>query len=193
MSLVLRFRAVAFAVGLIGVMGLVSTARATLLVVRSLAEMVADADQIVVVTGVTETSRWDRHGRIVSDMHLRVTDVVKGKLRVGEPILVTRLGGTIGDLGMSVAGEAYVAPNQRAVLFLDNVGTQGAMRVADMSLGMFPIVNDHGVTMVQPSGVGLALVVENEQGALQPSGPPVRSPVPLADFLALLRELAGGR
>lgn len=193
MSFAFRFRGVAFAIGLMCLLGLPSGAQATLLVVRSLAALVADADHIVVVTGISETSRWDRHKRIVSDMRLRVGDVVKGKLHAGETIVVTRLGGAVGDLGMTVAGEAQVAPRQRAVLFLDEVGNQGAMRVTDMSLGMFPIVTDQGVLTVLPSGAGLALVVEDDQGALQPSAGPVQDPVALADFLALLRDLAGGR
>lgn len=166
------------------------TAHATLLVVRSLAELVADSDHIVVITGVSETSRRDRFGRIVSDMQLLVNDVAKGSLRRGQAIVVTRLGGSIGDLAMTVAGEAHVTTGERAVLFLDNVGSNGAMRVSSMALGQFPIVSQHGVDTVLPSGAGLSLVIEGEDGALSPTAGPLQSPLPLREFLSVVSSLA---
>ena len=174
------------------VTALAPVAHATLLVARSLTDQVSAADHIVVVTGISETSRWDRFGRIVSDMRLHVTDVIKGPLNRGDDVSVMRLGGSIGDLGMTVAGEAIVAPGERAILFLDDVDDQGTMRVSNMSLGQYPVTLRHGVPTVLPSGAGLALVVQTPGGALVPTVSPLPAPISLAEFLSVLRELAAG-
>lgn len=167
-------------------------ARATLLLAQSLEEMVVHADHVVVVTGLGETSRWDRYGRIVSDMRLRVADTAKGPFRRGQEITVTRLGGDVDDVGMTVAGEARVAVGGRAVLFLDVVDAD-TMRVSNMSLGLFPVVTQQGVPSVLPSGAGLELVVHGDDGALAPSAAPLQGPMPLSDFLTVVRELAANR
>jgi hypothetical protein len=167
-------------------------AHATLLLAQSLEEMVSQADHVVVVAGLGETSRWDRYGRIVSDMRLRVADTAKGPFRRGQEITVTRLGGDIDDVGMTVAGEARIAVGERAVLFLDVVDAD-TMRVSNMSLGLFPVVTQQGVASVLPSGTGLELVVHGDHGALAPSVAPLQGPMPLSDFLAVVRELAASR
>lgn len=171
---------------------LVPQAHATLLLAQSLEEMVDSADHVVVVAGLGETSRWDRYGRIVSDMRLRVADTAKGPFRHGQEITVTRLGGDIDDVGMTVAGEARIAIGERAVLFLDVVDAN-TMRVSNMSLGLFPVVTQQGVPSVLPSGAGLELVVRGHDGALAASAPPLQGPMPLSDFLAVVRELAASR
>lgn len=171
---------------------LVPQARATLLLAQSLEEMVDEADHVVVVAGLGETSRWDRYGRIVSDMRLRVADTAKGPFRRGQEITVTRLGGDMDDVGMTVAGEARVAVGERAVLFLDAVDAD-TMRVTNMSLGLFPVVTQQGVLSVLPSGAGLELVVRGRDGALAPTVAPLQGPTPLSDFLAVVRELAASR
>jgi hypothetical protein len=157
----------------------------------SLRELVAQADRVAVVRAVHEEARWQR-GRIVTDVTLRVETPMMGA-REGEEIVVRRLGGAIGDVGMRVEGEPAFTIGERSVVFARNV--RGVLRPVGMSQGVLPIALEAGRPMVLPGGAGLSLVQRTPSARFVPAPAALAHPRPLDDVLDEIRAAveAGGR
>lgn len=153
-------------------------ASATLSEALSLEELVLESTHVVAVTALRETSRRDERQRIVSDVELRVDEVMKGPARVGQTLTVLRLGGAIGDLGMHVEGEARFRPGARYLVFLRSLRDGRTLRPVGMSQGVMPLEAHAQGLMVLPGGGGLALV-QRAGGALVPAPPALLHPEPL--------------
>lgn len=128
--------------------------------------LVARADDAVVVTAVRSESRWDSRGRIVTDITLRIEDSMKGGAVTGDEVVMVVFGGSIGDLGMTIAGEPHMALGDRAVVFATR-SSQGWLRPVGMAQGVLPIVERDGRSFVEPGGVGLSLVQRGHDGVLR--------------------------
>jgi hypothetical protein len=119
----------------------VADARASVAILMSLDELVTASTQIVVATAVDRYSVWEdmpSGRRIVTYTRLSVSQVVTGG--ASQEVWVRTLGGAVGKIGQSVAGEAQIATGSRALFFLVKSGP--ALVVTGMAQGHFPIVVD---------------------------------------------------
>lgn len=166
--------------------------RASVVLALDLAQLVAHADHVVVVTAVSESARWSRTGRqIVTDVELRVEQTLKGPTRVGQVLVATRLGGTLGDVALQVPGEARLAAGQRALVFLE--ASDGELRFVGMSQGVLALAGSGAQTMALPGGGGMALVERAEDGTLVAGAPALARGRRLDELAAEIRRLATAR
>jgi hypothetical protein len=160
-------------------------AAASVTTALDLRELVTEAEHVVLATVVSQRSSYDARRRIVTDVTLRVEDAMKGGRAAGATLVVRRLGGAIGDLGMRVEGEASFADGERVVLFGATIG--GHLRPVGLSQGVLPVRTDTaGRELVFPGGGGLALVRE-VRGRLVPAPAALLEPRPLSDVIDEIR------
>lgn len=160
------------------------SARAATVRALSLDELTAAAELIVVGQARERQSRWSDSGRlIVSDVAVGVERVVKGRATAGQDLVVTHLGGSIGDLGLRVPGAAAFELGGRAVLFLRAHPATGELRVVGMSQGALPVVLREGGQVVLPGAHGAALMAADVDGALRPAPAALGAPVALEAFI----------
>ncbi len=162
-------------------------AGATVTLALDLRELVTRADHVVVGRVVSQRARWDHRRRIVTDVTVEVQESMKGA-GDGETIVVRRLGGAIGELGMRVEGEPDFADGERAVLFARRLSS-GVLRPVGMSQGVLPIRVDAGRELVLPGGAGLSLVERLPDSRLVAAPAALRQPRPLEDLLGDIRRL----
>ncbi len=126
-------------------------AEASISVLLSLDELVAASTFVVVGTPGERRSQWEETPsgkRIVTYTTLKVDRSITGS--AGSEIVVRTLGGTVGDIGQAVSGEAQLARGSKAVLFLMKRGD--VTMVTGMAQGHFPVVNDDkGVARLKAS------------------------------------------
>lgn len=126
-------------------------AEASISVLLSLDELVAASTFVVVGTPGERRSQWEETPsgkRIVTYTTLKVDRSITGS--PGSEIVVRTLGGTVGDIGQAVSGEAQLARGSKAVLFLMKRGD--VTMVTGMAQGHFPVVNDDkGVARLKAS------------------------------------------
>ncbi len=171
------------------VLGSVSPASATISEALSLRELVQQADHVVLATTVGARARRDTYGRIVTDYTVEVQDVLKGPARLGEPLVMTSLGGAIGDLGMRVEGEPHLRVGSRYVLFLRRAG--GTLRPVGMSQGALA-VREGDEPLVLPGGGGLSLVQRGQGGQLMPAPAALIHPEPYPRLRERVGEVVDG-
>lgn len=164
------------------VLGLAGRAHATISEALSLEALVRQADHIVLVTAIDENARRDARNRIVTDFTVRVEEVMKGDARPGDTLVMTRIGGVIGDLGMRVEGEPSLELGERYVLFLDRLSDGHTLRPVGMSQGVLPVQDRSGDPMVLPGGGGLSLVQRVQGGQLVPAPAAILHPTPLVEL-----------
>jgi hypothetical protein len=119
---------------------LVPHAHAAVSVAYTLEELI-DASPTAVVAKATErNSVWEKVGdskRIVTYTHLVIESRLYGEL--DDDVWVRTLGGVVGKIGQSVAGEAELRLGERAVLFLVRTKSD-TLVVSGAAQGHFPIV-----------------------------------------------------
>ena len=94
-------------------------ARATLMRTMDLAELTATADQIVVGDVLSTDSAWDSgHRNIYTTIDIGVRESWKGAPPSDGRIRIRQLGGSVGEIEMTVLGMARFTPGERALLFL---------------------------------------------------------------------------
>ncbi|HET9235409.1 MAG TPA: hypothetical protein VFP10_14845 [Candidatus Eisenbacteria bacterium] len=157
----------------------------------NLQDMVTMAPSIVVGTVESSSSRWnDDRSLIVTDVRIRVVDVLKGP-SVSE-VVITQPGGRVGKLRVDVDGAAAYPVGDEAVLFLAS-DAKGQQQVLGLSRGRFDIVTDarsgkktvrglkaSDVATLQASKPGLNDVLASPDSALR---------MQLDDFLTGVRQL----
>ncbi len=164
-------------------------ARATVTMALELEQLVAQSDVIVVATTLGWQSRWGSRNRIVTDVTLRVEESIKGRYHVNDTLVVTRLGGAIGDLGMRVEGVAAFYKGQKALVFLRQVPELGEYRVVGMSQGVLHFRETEGQIGVGPEDNELALVQRDSDGELRPIQYSQSKTSPVNEVLAKVRRL----
>jgi len=94
-------------------------AMASLMRAMDLAELTTGADQIVVGDVVATESAWDgEHRNIYSTIEISVRESWKGSVPSDGRIRIRQLGGTVGEIEMTVYGMARFTRGERALLFL---------------------------------------------------------------------------
>lgn len=148
---------------------------ASMIKALELPEMVEKAVHIIKAKTLRQESRWDLRGRIVTDVTLVVEEAIKGKYRAGDKVVVTKLGGIIGEIGMRVAGSPEFYNNKLAIVFLREVPSLGELRVLGMSQGVIHLDPDvrseidqsEREVLVVPSEDNTILVQHESDGALK--------------------------
>jgi hypothetical protein len=101
------------------------------------------SDRIIIGRALEAIAHWETIGgrkRIVTDTRVRVEEVVaKAEPRDSE-LLVRTLGGTVGDVGAVVHGEALLAEGPSVLFLVERA--DAVHRVRGMSQGHFPIRAD---------------------------------------------------
>lgn len=163
-----------------------SIALATQVQALSLRQLVEDADRIVVGTVVSREMHYDDLDRIVTDQTIRIEDTLHGAR--SETLVVRHIGGVVGELGLTVAGEAAYPDGARMLLFLrafDSGDAGVVMRPVGMSQGEMPIVGEN----VMPGGAGVAIVQRGSGGQLVPAPSAITTPMNRDELLSQVRDL----
>ncbi|MCA9613640.1 MAG: hypothetical protein R3B99_29435 [Polyangiales bacterium] len=161
-------------------------AHATLARAMDLAELVREAEVIALVEVTSQSARRDARQRIVTDVQMDVLEPVKGS--PGARFTLVRIGGEIGEVGMTIAGETSFVDGQRYVIFARPSTMGPGFRPVGMSQGVMMVEqDDQGTPQVLPGGGGLSLV-DPRTGAHQP--PAITGPTRLDVLLDEIRRLA---
>jgi hypothetical protein len=166
-------------------------ARATISEALSLSELVAQADHVVLATATSERARRDARGRIVTDFTVRIEEVLKGEAHAGESVVMMRLGGVIGDLGMRIEGEPDLEMGRSYLLFLRRSSDGRTLRPVGMSQGVMPVEDRSGELTVLPGGGGLALMQRVRGGNLVPAPAAIVHPEPYTLVRARVSPMVG--
>ncbi|MFW6050592.1 MAG: hypothetical protein ACODAU_05430 [Myxococcota bacterium] len=167
---------------------MVPVAAASVAEAMDLEELVHEADEIVLGTVMQRRSRWEgRH--IVTDVTLRVSEALEGRARPGGRLVVTHLGGEVGDVGMRVAGMPVFEDGARSLVFAKRGRRSGSLWPVGMSQGVMAVRRRGGDDVVMPGAAGLALARRTGTGKLAPAPPAVLHPRPLDEVLEEVRAL----
>jgi hypothetical protein len=147
-----------------------SSAMASLIQAMDLAGLTARADLIVVAQVASTNSEWDSsHRNIHTRIEIKIEEIWKGSLAVGQRMVIVQPGGSVGNIEMLVHGMPGFAPGEKAVLFLAG---QGAPRVVGMSQGKRTLRwEGTSKSWVADSAEFSAVVRRDSQGRLQPATP----------------------
>jgi hypothetical protein len=156
--------------------------QAAVLIALDLPELVEESDLIVVASATKQSSRYVNK-LIVTDVSLAVSATLKGTTKPGEPVVVTHLGGAVGDVGLSVPGAASFKLGEKVVVFLRRVPS-GEWNVTGMSQGIMKISGQE----VMPSAAGAELMQRDQEGRLVELKKPT-APRPLPDLLSEIERL----
>jgi hypothetical protein len=118
------------------VTGWASTARAV-----SLPQLVGLSQYALVGTPTDASSRWETSGsshRIVTYVRVEVSHPIDGRPPPETSLIVRTLGGTVGDIGQLVHGEARLELGTAAVVFL-TPNVDGVLGVTAMAQGHYPL------------------------------------------------------
>jgi hypothetical protein len=176
-------------VAVLAAVGMASNASATLIEAMDLRALVRASDHVVLATVVGTHAHFDQLGRIVTDATLRVEASMHGPAAVGSTIVVRRLGGVIGDVGLRVEGEPTFEIGERIVLFARTVPGESFVRPVGMSQGVLRVQRVAGTEMAMPGGEGLALVERGPDGRLRPVSGALARPESLDALLERIRTV----
>jgi hypothetical protein len=180
----MKMRVLVFAAVLVGVMSLVSPARATTMVSMSMQQLTEAASDIVQAHAVSQVSEWNAtHTQIVTITTFEVSQTLKGN--ASSNIQIRQLGGTVGHLTQSIMGDVTFRPQGEYILFLEPADGSN-YRVVGMSQGAYPIYQD---ATTREARVILPLNQTQLQSILGGGGNPVGT-VPLGGFHKYVTTLA---
>jgi hypothetical protein len=166
------------------------SARASVVLALSLEDLTRKADVIVLGVPIEQQARAQGHGKlIVTDVSVRVDDVLKGAAKSGQNVVATLLGGTLDGLALQVPGEASLTIGQRVLIFLQRTPASGELHVVGMSQGVLALAQQGNSTLVMPGGSGAALVQPGSDGQLRDAPDALMQPQPLGDLLDRIRKL----
>ncbi|MCA1734314.1 MAG: hypothetical protein LC732_12020, partial [Acidobacteria bacterium] len=103
-------------------------------------DLIDAADAIAVVTIRSHHSYFDSGGLILTDYVASVSDVVKGDVVEGGFVVITEVGGAVGDRGLISSTAPRFADGQRALVLLDRSGDRWTTHSG--LLGKFDFVRD---------------------------------------------------
>jgi len=170
-------------------LGIVPIALATTIAEMPLKDLVSMAPSIVVGTVESSNSRWNEdHSLIVTDVRIRVTDVIKGQ-NAGE-VVITQPGGKVGKLRVDVDGATAYQNGQETVLFLAP-DRHGHQQVLGVFRGRFDVTTDARTGRKSVHGLkaeDLSVMQATKPGLIQEQTP-TEAVVPLDDFVSGLKGM----
>lgn len=165
-------------------------ARASVVQALSLEELTRKAELVIVAVPTGQHSRLHLDGKmIVTDVNLRVDDVLKGQVKRASNVVATVLGGRLDQLALQVPGEASFVSGMRVVVFLYRSQASDDLRVVGMSQGVLALVQQGANTMALPGGAGAALVDRGGDGVLRDAPNALMRPLPIGELLDRIRSI----
>jgi len=136
----MKMRVMHLAKVLVGVVAALSPARATTMVSMSLAQLAQASSDVVQARVVSQRSEWSAaHTQIVTITTLAVLQTLKGD--APSTVQIRQLGGTVGNLTVSVPGEVAFRPQAEYILFLEPADGSN-YQVVGMTQGAYPVYQD---------------------------------------------------
>lgn len=125
-------------------------ATASTFLAMSQAELVRQADAVVIGKVVEQSSSWTQSGRLIYTENLiQVDETVLGD--ASGTIAVRTFGGQVGDIMVEAHGFPVLEGGESVLLFLRNDQNHGALRVLGYQQGHFRVVTRlDGVTLAVP-------------------------------------------
>jgi hypothetical protein len=158
-------------------------APATVMLQLDLHQLAGRAD-LIVRGRVLETKSLWATGRIYTDSTLEVLERLHGSSE--RTIVVRRLGGTVGKIGMKVSGVAMLRKGDEVVLFTERRGT--SRFVVGMAQGLFRLVQAApGPALIERDLSGLLLTTERKAG-MRLQAPESKRRTSVVEFAAQVRE-----
>jgi hypothetical protein len=168
-------------------LGTGATARASIVQALGLAELVRQADHVVVARVLSQQVHLDEKGRIVTDVQMQVEDAAKGRHAPGASVVVRKLGGILDGIGMRIEGEPSYEDGETVLLFAAQRLPSAVLRPVGLSQGKMPIFEQAGVRWVKSAPVGVSLVRKGASG-LEPQPAALTEPRRLEEVLSEIRE-----
>lgn len=165
-----------------------SVAGASLVEALDLRELVAEADRVALARVLSEQSHHDSHGQIVTDFAMQIEESIKGDDAPGAAIVVRRLGGEVGGVGMRVAGEPGFQVGETVLVFAARAGQDAALRPVGMAQGALRVFDKDGVRFAHSVRGGLT-PVRRAGGQLKSAPLAVEQPRRLDELLGEIRAL----
>jgi hypothetical protein len=129
-------------------------------------DMVRESQAVVRGVVANRQGVWNTaHTRIYTDSQVRVIEVLAGDVSTPE-ITVRQIGGTVGDVSMTVAGVAPIQTGEEVLLFLRTDGER--YYLVGMAQGKFAVRVGPEGAVVARSLEGLALMSTGPQRAATP-------------------------
>jgi hypothetical protein len=110
----------------------------------SLGELLYKSRHVLIGTAVDSQANWEEIGKrrcIVTYSVFRVEEPLDGREPPGSEITIRTLGGSVGNIGQTFYGEAVVALQERATVFVHDTAP-GLYVVTAMAQGHYPMLPD---------------------------------------------------
>jgi hypothetical protein len=149
----------------------------------SLSDLVKRSTSVLVLTGLAQRSSWQTVGssrRIVTETRARVDELVSGADPSSSEVLIRTLGGSVGEIGQLVEGEAELTIGEQGLTFL-MAFEPARFAVTGMAQGHYPVVSEKAGKILRANRKLPALVGKGESAIQRLSG------LALGDALALVR------
>lgn len=148
-------------------LALAAPASATTLVRRGLEALTAGNDAVVHARVLEVHSYWNAdHTLILTDVRAQPLQALKGD-PAGE-VVMTLLGGTVGETTLLIIGAPELRPGAEYVLFLAHAepsGDKAGWRVRDLAQGVFDVVNGRAYSQADRE-----LLLPDDSGATEAPG-----------------------
>jgi hypothetical protein len=149
------------------------TAHASTFVRASMDDLSVSNSTVVVGEVLTAESYWNETADfILTDARILINEVVKGSVRQKE-LVVTVLGGTVGDLSVVIPGGAQLHPGGAYVLFLSEgnlPGARGVQTVRDHGQGVFNLTLAKGQLRAVSQAAGHPMLADSTGETEAPGG-----------------------
>jgi hypothetical protein len=155
------------------ILGIAATPVGATTFIRAGIEKLTAESEIVVHARVTGfDSYWNsNHTFILTDVRLQPIRSMKGEPG-GQDLVITLMGGTVGDLTTLIVGGPDLAPGAEYVLFLgrcDLPGGLGSLSVRDLAQGTFTVVEGPGGRRAVSQAIGHPMLPD-ASGISEPAG-----------------------